>query len=97
MEPHPTLCHIPVTTRTPRKVGLTVSQLTGSSPTSVKRWAIGPRCEERISTKIPASTTQDTKCGRYERVCTVFLYATDRISFSSIARMIGAGKPKMIR
>ncbi len=64
-----------------------------SCPSAVFTGPSDPRSMERR----PVMTTQDRKCGRYEMVCTVFLKGWKRISLSSMARMIGAGKPKMIR
>ncbi|MNI79908.1 hypothetical protein D3C73_1364000 [compost metagenome] len=43
--------------------------------------------------RIPPSTTQERKCGRYEIVWMAFLYLKERISFRKRAKIIGSGNP----
>ena len=52
----------------------------------------GPNITKVMDTTI----TMEMKWGTYKRVCSSFLYRRDRISLSSSARMMGAGKVKMM-
>lgn len=46
---------------------------------------------DRMVVIIDTTTTVDTKCGRYEMVCTVFMNLTLRISLSIRAKITGIG------
>ena len=49
--------------------------------------------EEPNITKVMETTmTMEMKCGTYSMVCRAFLYRRQRISLSSSAKMMGAGK-----
>ena len=52
---------------------------------------------ERNWVKMPPSTTQDRKWGKYDIVCTTFLKRALAISFSKIASRMGAGNPNKMR
>jgi len=51
-----------------------------------------PVLGESSETQMPATTTHEMKCGSVVNVCTDFLKRLRRISFSSRASTIGAGK-----
>ncbi len=48
-------------------------------------------CDERKRVSIPAIAATDTKCGRYDTVCTTFLNIKELSSLIKSARMIANG------
>jgi len=62
------------------------------SNASITRLIIPVSTDKNCFTR-DTTTTREIKFGKYEMVCTVFLKLFARISLSSSAKIIGAGKP----
>ena len=89
---HPAYCHRFVITNMGLNSQGFCRRLFGSKPINARISLITPSVAQK-STTIPQSTTNETKLGIYSIVWTVFLNFLPVISFSSKARIIGAGKP----